>query len=176
MRMMRGGVASLFLVFLVTVILMLPAGAANAKIRGNWYDDASPCLIPTGGAPGPGVPPESISFSCVGGTIYTGDWIGHAIYTARGTVDLATGEVHATADQWFTGIYARARSFGSVHFSSIVDANLSTGEFHDSSVIIGGTGAFAGSRGRLEFTGFVPTRGLAGSYVGSWSKPGRRSA
>lgn len=174
MRITRSPSASLLLVFLVTVIVTLPAGAHNTKIRGNWFDDASPCLIPTGGAPGPGVPPETVSFSCVGGTIDVGDWFGHTIYTAKGTVDLETGDVHATADQWFTGSYARDGGFGSVHLSSIVDANLSTGEFHDSSVIIGGTGAFAGSRGRLEFTGFALTRGLAGSYVGSWSRPGRR--
>lgn len=173
MRITRSRAASLFVGFLVTAIVTLPAAADNAKIRGNWYDDGAPCLIPTGGAPGPGVPPESVSFGCVGGSVYDGDWIGHTIYSAQGTVDLETGDVHATADQWFTGIYGRDGSFGSVHFSSIVDANLWTGEFYDSSVIVGGTGAFAGSRGRIEFTGFVLTRGLAGSYVGSWSRPGR---
>jgi hypothetical protein len=163
----------LLLIFIGATIITLPAGADNAKIRGNWYDDGSPCLIPTGGSLGPGLPPTSVSFGCVGGSVYDGDWIGHTIYTAQGTVDFATGDVHATATQWFTGIYARDGSFGSVHFSSILNANLSTGEFYDSSVILGGTGAFAGSRGRIEFTGFVLTRGLAGSYEGSWSRPAR---
>lgn len=156
-----------------TMAAALPARADHAKLRGQWYDDGSPCLIPTGGRLGPGVPPETISFGCIGGSIYDGDLIGHTVYTAWGTVNLETGDVHATAEQWFTGVYARDGGFGTLHFRSVVDANLSTGEFRDWSVILGGTFSFAGSRGWLDFTGLPLTRGLAGSYVGSLARPAR---
>jgi len=166
---------------LVTVLLMLtsiaimastPAPLASTRtiVRGHWYDDGSPCLVPTAGSLGPGVPPQTFSFSCIGGTIDDGDWFGHTIYNASGTVDFSTGDFYATAEQWFTGIYSKDGSFGGLHFTSVVTGNISTGEFHDSSRIIDGTCAFSGSRGRIEFDGEGPASLISGSYVGSWSR------
>lgn len=103
-------------------------------------------------------------------TEYTGDWVGHVVFTASGTVDMETRQADATAEQWFYGIYAKDGSSGSIHFRSVVHIDLSTGAFHDTSWILDGTCGFAGSSGRIEFEGAQPA-GLVGSggYVGSWS-------
>jgi len=48
MRTTRRRSTLLLLVFIVATVVTLPAGADNAKIRANWYEDGSPCLITRG--------------------------------------------------------------------------------------------------------------------------------
>jgi hypothetical protein len=142
-------------------------GQATA-IEGLWVNDI-PCL-PYTGQPGPGLPPASAEFSCAGTSVYTGDWTGHTSYTATGTVDVERREAVATAEQWFVGTYTGDGSVGAIHFRSVVHLDLTTGAFHDSSLILDGTCAFEGSKGWVEFEGLSAAGALGGTYVGSWKR------
>jgi hypothetical protein len=151
-------------------VLMPSAAAAESitdNVIGGWVGEL-PCpytsLSPFAGG-STGVP-----FECVSGTTWDGAWVGHTVYRAVGTMNLITGDFHATLDETLTGMVAAAHAPGTLHLLGTVDVDGLTGACVVHERMVGGTGAFEGSSGTVEFDGNQVATVLGhGGYHGRWT-------
>jgi hypothetical protein len=151
--------------------LLLPSAAAaqsaTEQVVGGWIGEL-PCaytwLSPRAdGAAG-------VPFECVSGTTWDGAFVGHTVYRAVGTANLVTGDLHATLDETLTGLVAATHAPGTLHLLGTVDVAGADGACVVHERMVGGTGAFRGSAGSLDFEGEQLAAVLGhGGYHGTWT-------
>lgn len=140
----------------------------NATIvRGTWTGDLE-CL-PTNAEQAE--TPGTFRVTCVAGTGYAGAFTGHSVITFVGTIDEA-GNTFASYDETFYGVYLADGSRGSLRFIGELTVDGATLAFHAIARITGGSCDFAGSRGRIEYTGSV----AGGGFTADWIRPPRSSS
>jgi hypothetical protein len=151
-------------VALMAAAVSPPAHAADTRIEGGWIATI-PCAYTN-------FDPTTGDFECEGSTLWDGALTGITTYHADGTLDLATGDVSGTIAETFYGIATADRSSGTLAFEETFTIDGATNTIHLVARIIGGTGDFAGSRGRLTFVGalFSVVAGHGG-YSGTWVRP-----
>lgn len=155
---------------LITSLLTPSATAADTPtqpVLGGWIGEL-PCPFisasPTASSP------TTVPFECVSGTTWDGDWVGHTVYRVVGTVDLVTGDLHATLDETLTGLVAATHGAGTLHLLGTVHVVGATGACVVRERIVGGTGAFEGSSGAVEFDGQQVAVAVGhGGYHGTWT-------
>jgi len=95
---------ALIVIALMSNTVMPRARAAEARtdeVVGGWFGEL-PCPF-TAATPSPSTP-TIVPFECVSGSTWDGTWVGHTVYRAEGTFDLATGDLHATVDETLFGV------------------------------------------------------------------------
>jgi hypothetical protein len=101
------------------------AGESTTEaVVGGWVGEL-PCPFTSAG-PSAGRP-TTILFECVSGTTWDGDWLGHTAYRAAGTLDVVSGDFHATLDETLTGLVSATRAGGTLHLLGTVDVVGATG-------------------------------------------------
>ncbi|GAC1611220.1 MAG: hypothetical protein NVS3B26_22650 [Mycobacteriales bacterium] len=143
------------------------AEVASMSVAGTWQT-----LVPaaiTSYNPSAADPTKG-AFTAVGSTVWRGDWTGITTYTMRGTVDLVTSASTGTLEETFTGSTTSGGT-GTLHLTETFTID-STGNLNIQTRILGGTGVFARSRGRVEFLGkTISIVTGSGTYDGRWSHP-----
>lgn len=153
----------------------LPApsvAAAELKtegVVGGWFNGL-PC--PFTAAEPPASNSSTVAFECMSGSIWDGSWVGHTLYRVAGTLDVVTGDIHATVDETLLGVVSATRAAGTLHLVGTADVDGETGTLIVRERIVGGTGAFEGSSGTVVFDGAqVALVAGHGGYQGSWTHP-----
>lgn len=146
-----------------------PVGADELQTQpvvGGWIG-ALPCLI-TSVAP-TSSSPTTVPLECVSSTTFTGSWTGHTVYRLSGVLDLLTGDLHGFVDETLVGVVTSTRAAGTLHLVGplVVDGATSTVVVRER--IVGGTGAFLGSSGIVEFVGLAVGGVGQGGYHGTWT-------
>jgi len=167
---LKGAGLAVAAVGLIASLLVPSAAAAESttqNVVGGWVGEL-PCpytaLSPAAGGL------TNVPFECVSGTTWDGAWVGHTVYRAVGTMNVLTGDFHATLDETLTGVIAATHAPGTLHLLGTVDVDGDTGECVVHERIVGGTGAFAGSIGTVEFDGNQLATVLGhGGYHGTWT-------
>jgi hypothetical protein len=142
-------------------------------LKGEFVEESPGVLVPTGVNPDPNDPFADVTFA--GGTAsVTGTWMGQNLTSGTARINLVTAETTGTYDETFTGTSDHG-GFGQVmsHGTASLGPADATGaqQFRADASIIGGTRDFAGSRGRITYTG-VQTGGVGtGTYTGTWILP-----
>ena len=153
-------------------LLVAPAAAAEPKaeeVRGGWFG-ALPCPF-TSVSP-PASSSTVVPFECVSGSMWDGAWAGQTAYRLVGTMDLVSGDIHATLDETLVGMVSATRRPGLLHLAGTVDVDGATDTLVVWERIIGGSGAFAGSSGTVVFDGFQAAAVVGhGGYHGTWTHP-----
>jgi hypothetical protein len=151
-------------VAIMAAVMSLPAHAAETRIDGGWIG-LIPCALTN-------FDPTTGHFECEGSTLWDGALTGITTYHVDGTTDLATGDGSGTVAETFYGIATADQSSGTLAFNETFTIDGATNAIHLVARIIGGTGDFAGSRGRLTFVGvlFSVVAGHGG-YSGTWVRP-----
>ena len=153
-------------------LLATPVAATDPKaeeVLGGWFGEL-PCpftsVVPSLSSP------TIIPFECVSGSTWDGGWAGHTVYRAVGTLDLVSGDIHATVDETLVGVVAATQESGTLQLVGTVDIDGATGTFLARERIVGGTGAFEGSAGTVDFEGFQAAAVVGhGGYHGTWAHP-----
>jgi hypothetical protein len=157
---------------LVGSLLAPSVEAAESKtedVVGGWLGEL-PCPF-TSVAPSAGSA-TTVAFVCVSGTTWDGSWVGHTVYRVAGTLDVASGDIHATIDETLNGLVSATRAAGTLHLVGTVDVDGATGAIVVRERIVGGTGAFEGSSGTVEFDGAQVALVVGhGGYQGTWAHP-----
>jgi hypothetical protein len=112
-------------------------------------------------------------FVCTGSSTWEGSWTGLTRFEVRGVIDQATGDIHGTIAETFTGTYLADRSTGELTFTESLTIEARTGALLIEADIVAGTGdpTFRCSRGHATFTGFALPGGAAGlgGWRGAWT-------
>lgn len=145
------------------------AAFRTEDVVGGWVGEL-PCLV-TSAAPSASAP-TMLPIECVSGTTWLGSWTGHSLLRAFGTLDLATGDAHASIDETFFGVVTATRAPGALHLLGTVDLDEASHTIVVRERLVGGTGAFVGSSGTVVFEGLQvgPVVGQGG-YHGTWMHP-----
>lgn len=159
----------------LSVLAVVMAGSAPVRastetdVRGGYLS-----VLPTTFTslkPQPGHPTRA-SFTLVGGSEWDGSFLGQTYYTAAGTIDLVTGDASGTVDERLVGLVTATRKRGVLHVAGTFEVDGASNTALVLEKILGGTGAFAGSQGWLEFDAFLlPTSTGYGGYHGVWKHP-----
>lgn len=154
-----------------------PAYAKKIALNGEFVQESGGVLVPTGVNPDPGDPYVDATFAASTATL-TGTWTGQNVASGTARISLETGEGTCTYDEVFTG---SSENVGSGTVSSrgtctLGPADPETGaqEFRAEARLVGGTGDFVGSRGRITFVGTLIGGVGSGTYSGQWSLPNSR--
>ena len=138
-------------------------------VVGGWVGEL-PCPF-TSLTPGSGST-TTAAFECVSGTTWDGVWTGHTMYRVAGTLDVVSGDMHATIDETLIGLVAATQATGTLHLLGAVDVVGATGAAVVRERIVGGTGAFLRSSGTVEFDGTQVALAVGhGGYRGTWIHP-----
>jgi hypothetical protein len=131
-------------------------------VAGHWYN-AGPC-VPTGAVPDPNHLGEG-TISCDGSSLWTGTWSGVTDFALLAHGNLVTDNVTGSITELFVG--ASGKGAGTMTFYETF--SLANGHIRIDTRIVGSTGQFAGSSGRVVFTGTVtPATNGFGTYHGRW--------
>jgi hypothetical protein len=155
--------AAIFVALLIVALVGCggaEAGSHRQIVRGGFLAPV-PCAVTS-------IDPSG-AFSCTSVEVWDGVWNGVNHYTASGHIDVLTGDVHARVDETFTGVALPEQTSGTLHLFARVDVDGATNAQHVDARIVGGTGDFTGSSGRVSFDG-VQISGLVGhgGYSGVW--------
>jgi len=148
MRSSRTGV-----VVLLAVVLTSGTAGATSSGSSSWREVRGaflapiPCLFTK-------IHPVTGSFTCASVEYWDGVLNGVNRYTATGTFDLVSGDVHGTVDEVFTGVALPDRSRGTLHFAATFSVDGATNAQHVDAHIIGSGGGFR----RFEGRGFLRRR------------------
>lgn len=116
--------------------------------------------------------PTKGTFTAIGSTLWRGDWTGVTTYTMRGDVDLVTSASSGTLEETFIGRTTRGGS-GTLRLTETFTLDA-TGNIDIRTRILGGTGVFTASHGRVEFLGkTISIATGSGTYNGRWTPPNR---
>jgi hypothetical protein len=155
---------------LMGTLLASPAPAAelkSAEVVGGWVGEL-PC--PFTAAEPSASDATIVMFECVSGSMWEGTWVGHTLYRAAGTLDVVSGDIHATVDETLVGLVSATRAAGTLHLVGSVEVDGATGSMVVRERIVGGTGAFEGSSGTAVFDGAqVALVAGHGGYQGTWT-------
>jgi len=166
MRRLRGVLVGIAVAGAVLAGPMPGSASSETVVRGGYLS-----VLPTTFThvkPNPRHPGR-VAFTLVGGSVWDGSFTGHTYYTASGTYDLVSGDVSGTVDERLIGVVTATRRRGILHVAGTFRLDGSTNALIVSETILGGAGAFAGSRGWLEFDAFIlPTSTGYGGYHGEW--------
>lgn len=160
----------LVMVPLLLLTLAMPghASASETAVRGGYLED-----VPCSSAPviDPGADPAAFPFDCVGSTTWDGSWTGQTVFTAKGVVNLFTGDASGTIDETFYGVVSASQAPGTVSFHETFFLDGATNTIHIEATIIGGTDAFEGSCGTVTFDGTQLSSTVGhGGYSGTWMR------
>jgi hypothetical protein len=145
------------------------AEVQSEEVVGGWLGEL-PCPF-TAAKPSASAP-RFVRFECVSGSTWDGVWVGHTVYKAVGTLDIATGDIHAIVGETLFGVISATRAAGTLKLIGTVDVDGATGTFLAWEQIVGGTGAFEGSSGDVVFEGFQAAAVAGhGGYHGTWTHP-----
>lgn len=152
------------IVAIMVAATTVPAEAASTKVEGGWIGPV-PCLFTS-------IDPLTGQFSCQSSSSWDGALTGVTFYSGEGTLDLTTGDASGTIKETFHGVATADGSTGTLELIEKFTLNGATNAIHIDARIVGGTGDFADSHGRLTFVG-VQLSGVAGhgGYHGTWVRP-----
>jgi hypothetical protein len=154
------GAAGVLACFTLLALSAPAAAARSGTVSGTFTEPAPPVLTAYN--------PKTGGFSGYGSSMWTGTWTGVTYWTIKGTVNLLTGDSSGTLDETFIGHSADGGT-GTLHFLETYTVKGATGAFHDDATLVGGSGDFARSRGKVTFDGLdLPTGQGEGTYNGTW--------
>jgi hypothetical protein len=140
----------------------VPPGVTTSTIGGSWAQVVN-CVFTR-------YDPSTGDFGCVGSSTWEGAWTGLTHYDATGTYNAATGDMHGTLMETFTGLYLPDKSHGTLRFAERFAIDGATSVVHIEAEILGGDGdpTFRCSSGHVAFDGVAPGSTGLGGYRGSW--------
>lgn len=130
------------------------AGSRAITVRGGFVNDIT-CVPAAADV-------EDSQIECWAGSTWDGGWTGHTILHIVATFD-TMGRFAGRYEEWLIGTFAGDNSYGGLHTKGrfAIDEH---NEFEARGKIVGGSCAFAGSKGTFSADG----NSVHGGYVGKW--------
>ena len=126
-RMPKVAAIALTVAALIGTLPASPACAAEMKseeVVGGWVGEL-PCPFTT--AEPSASDATTVMFECMSGSTWDGTWVGHTVYRVVGTLDVVTGDIHATVDETLVGLVSATRTVGTLHLVGSAEVDGATG-------------------------------------------------
>jgi len=115
---------------------------------------------------------SALVITFAGQTSWSGDLTGSTTYTGRGRINNRSGDLVASVRETFRGS-VKGIGAGTLEFSELLQQDGATGAVTVVGHVTGGTGALAGVRGTLHFSGSSDATGFGGgSFRGELTNTG----